>query len=285
MRRVAFQGALGAYSEEAVQRAFAEESEPVPCRENRDVTRAVAEGTVDYGVLPIENTLAGSVLATYDAILAEPTVHAVRELVIPIHHCLLGVPGSTLARLRVVESHPVALAQCMRFFAEHSELRPTPTYDTAGSASEIAQSRDTTRGALASRAAARRYGLTILAADIEDRPDNQTRFLVLSREAVPLPPGAPARTLFAATAKNEPGSLLRLLTPLAERGLNMVKLESRPTGEPWTYRFLVEFEHASDDGRASEAIELIRHAAASCRVIGTYAADEAPDANPGGAAV
>lgn len=279
MRRVAFQGALGAYSEEAVQRAFADESEPVPCRENRDVTRAVAEGAVDFGVLPIENTLAGSVLATYDAILAEPTVHAVRELVLPIHHCLLGVPGSSLEQLRVVESHPVALAQCMRFFAAHPELQPRPTYDTAGSASEIAQSRDAARGALASRAAARRYGLSILAADIEDRPDNQTRFLVLSRMAMLLRPGVPARTLFAATAKNEPGSLLRLLTPLAERGLNMVKLESRPTGEPWTYRFLVEFEHASGDQAAAEAMGLVHDAAASCRVIGTYAADDAPAAS------
>lgn len=278
MRRIAFQGALGAYSEEAVQRAFPDESEPVPCRENRDVTRAVAEGTVDYGVLPIENTLAGSVLATYDAILAEPTVHAIRELVLPIHHCLLGVPGSTLDGLRVVESHPVALAQCMLFFARHPELHPQPTYDTAGSASEIARSRDDHRGALASRAAARRYGLAILAADIEDRPDNQTRFLVLSREAAPLPRGVPARTLIAATAKNEPGSLLRLLTPIAERGLNMVKLESRPTGEPWTYRFLVEFEHASDDPAAVEALKHVRREAASCRVIGTYAADEAPAA-------
>lgn len=284
MRRVAFQGALGAYSEEAVQRTFADDSEPVPCRENRDVTRAVAEGSVDFGVLPIENTLAGSVLATYDAILAEPTVHAIRELVLPIHHCLLGVAGSTLGDLRAVESHPVALAQCVRFFAEHPELQPRPTYDTAGSASEIARSRDRQRGALASRAAARRYGLSILAADIEDRPDNQTRFLLLSRQPQPLPAGIPARTLLAATAKNEPGSLLRLLTPIAERGLNMVKLESRPTGEPWTYRFLVEFEHASDDPAAVEALEAVRREAASCRVIGSYAADDAPGGpgQPGG---
>lgn len=272
---VAFQGALGAYSEEAVRRAFGERVAPVPCRENRDVTRAVADGSVDFGVLPVENSLAGSVQATYDAILGEPSVRAIGHLVVPIHHCVLGVRGSSLATLRVVESHPVALAQCTAFFERHRELEPRTTYDTAGSAREIALAGDPSRGALAGAGAARRYGLEVLARDVEDRPDNQTRFLVLAREAPAVPAGTTARTLLAFTTKNEPGALLRALEPLAARGLNMVKIESRPDTEPWTYRFVVEFEHAAGSRDAGGAVAEIGRVVAELREIGTYPAGEA----------
>src|SRR5207248_3325098 len=131
-------------------------------RENREVTRAVADRSVDLGLLPIENTLAGSVQASYDAILAEPDVRAVGEVVLPIHHCVLGVPGSDVASLRIVESHPVALAQCAQFFAAHPALEARAVYDTAGAAEVIARAADKTRGAIASRAAAERYGLVVL---------------------------------------------------------------------------------------------------------------------------
>ncbi len=272
--RVAFQGELGAFSEDAVRRALGNEVEPVPHRENRDVTRAVADGFVEYGVLPIENSLAGSVQASYDAILAEPSVSAVGHVVVAIHHCVLGVRGSALDKLRIVESHPVALAQCAAFFERHREIEPRTTYDTAGSAREIAAAGDVSRGALASEGAARRYGLEVLARNVEDRPDNQTRFLVLARHASNVSDGANVRTLLALTTANEPGALLRVLSPIAERGLNMVKIESRPTGEPWTYRFVIEFEHEAGSTAAAQALDQIARAAASCRVIGTYAATD-----------
>lgn len=267
--RVAFQGAPGAFSEEAVQRV-----EPgaigVPMRENRDVTRAVAAGAVDLGQLPIENTLAGSVFASYDAILDEPTVHAVAEFVLPIHHCVLGVRGSSLDALSIVESHPVALAQCSAFFAAHPSLESRAVWDTAGAAADLVQHADVTRGAIASRAAASRYGLEVLAENVEDRADNQTRFLLLSTAPAQLRAETPARTLLVATTNNEPGALLRLLEPLAARRINLVKLESRPTGEPWTYRFVLEFEHLAGDTNVDGAIAAIGSTARSYRIIGTY---------------
>jgi prephenate dehydratase len=269
---VAFQGAPGAYSEEAVHRIYGPATETLPLRENKDVTRAIADGRADLGLLPIENTLAGAVLASYDAMLAEPDLHAIGEVVLPIHHCVLGLSGSSLASLRVVESHPIALAQCESFFAQHPELQPRAVYDTAGAASDIALVADITRGAIASREAARRYGLVVLAADVEDRPDNQTRFLVLSRTRARLPDGQRARTLLALTVDNKPGGLLRVLTPLAEHGLNLVRLESRPTREPWTYWFVVEFEHQSGDAAADVVLAEIARVSHSFRAIGTYPA-------------
>ena len=269
-RRVAFQGELGAYSEEAVVCACGREVELVPCRENRDVVRAVADGTADHGVLPLENTLAGTVTASYDAIADEPTVHAVGEVVIPIHHCLLGVGNATLDSLRVVESHPVALAQCAGFLERHAWLQPRAAYDTAGAAREVARANDPTRGAIAGRPAADRYGLAVLATDVEDRPDNQTRFILVSRTPSNLADGAAAKSILILSTPNTPGALVRVLVPIAERGLNLTKIESRPTGEPWTYRFVLEFEHVAGDPAADEALRAVRAASASFHVAGTY---------------
>jgi prephenate dehydratase len=270
MRRVAFQGELGAYSEEAVLRACGSDAEPVPCRENRDVVRAVANAEVDLGVLPLENTLAGTVPASYDALADGAPIHAVGEVVIPIHHCVLGVAEATLPTLHIVESHPVALAQCSSFFAQHEWLEARAAYDTAGAARDVARAGDPARAAIAGRAAASRYGLTVLAADIEDRPDNQTRFVVLSRAPAHLPDGAPAKTILILSTPNRPGALVRVLAPLAVRGLNLTKIESRPTGEPWTYRFVLEFEHAAGDTAATDALQEVRAASAAFHVAGTY---------------
>ncbi|HKW49013.1 MAG TPA: prephenate dehydratase [Gemmatimonadaceae bacterium] len=273
MSRVAFQGELGAFSEEAVQRAFGLAAEPIPCRENRDVAREVARAKVDAGVLPVENTLAGSVPASYDAILAEPSLHIVREVVIPIHHCILGLRGATLDTLRTVESHPIALAQCATWFAAHPSIHQRAAYDTAGAARDVAAAEDPSRGALASRIAASRYGLALLAENVEDRGDNQTRFVVLERAAIELQADTPAKTVLMLEVDNRPGSLVRILTPLSNRGLNLTKLESRPTGEPWSYHFVLEFEHRADDPAVTAALRDVEHEAARTRVVGTYARD------------
>ena len=273
MRRIAFQGVAGAYGEEAVRRIYSDAGTPIACRENRDVARCVAAGHVELGVLPIENTLAGSVHASYDAIIAEPGIHAIGDVVIPIHHCVLGVPGASVDSVRVVDSHPVALAQCTSFFALHPSIEARAAYNTAGAAADVAAANDPARAAIASRAAGSRYGLQVLASDVEDRADNQTRFLVLSRTLAAFAPDAPARTLLVVTTPDQPGALLRLLVPLAERELNLVKLESRPTGEPWTYRFILEFEHRAGDPCARDAIAAIATATRSCRLIGTYETD------------
>jgi prephenate dehydratase len=272
MPRVAFQGAPGAYSEEAVHRVYGTDTPTIPLRENRDVTRAVADGRADLGLLPIENTLAGAVLASYDAMLAEPDIHAIDEVVLPIHHFVLGVLGASIASLRTIESHPIALAQCETFFRAHPAIEPHAVYDTGGAADAIARAGELTRGAIASRAAASRYGLSVLAENVEDRSDNQTRFLVLSRTPAQPRDGERVRTLVALTVDNKPGGLLRVLAPLAQRNLNLVRLESRPTREPWTYWFMVEFEHQSGDTAAHDALEEIGRVSHELRAIGTYPA-------------
>jgi prephenate dehydratase len=276
MLRVAYQGAPGAYSEEAVVRLWPD-AEPVPLRECIDVARAVETGEVNAGVLAVENTLAGSVVASYDALAAFERVVAVGETIIGIHHCVLATAGTSLAALRCVESHPIALAQCRGFFDRHPHLEPRATYDTAGSAMEVAHARDPRRAALASRIAAAHYGLEILAADVEDRPDNQTRFVAIGRRAAPLADGIAARTILLVTVTNTPGALHRLLGPFAEHELNLSKLESRPTGEPWTYRFIVEVEHMTAAPAMTEALYAVRDIARSCRVVGTYAIDSAAE--------
>ena len=268
--KVGFQGELGAYSEEAVVRLFGADAEPLPCRENRDVARRVASGEADAGVLPVENTLAGSVPASYDAILGEPTLHVTREVVIAIHHCVMGCPGASIERLRTVESHPIALAQCASWFARHPSIEARAAYDTAGAARDVARASDTSRGALASRVAATHYGLTILAENVEDRGDNQTRFVVLERTPVSLRDETPAKTILMLAVDNKPGALVRVLAPLSERGLNLTKIESRPTGEPWTYHFVLEFEHVANDERLTMALRDVGREAASLRVVGTY---------------
>ena len=272
--RVAFQGELGAYSEEAVARLFGADAQPVPCRENRDVTRLVAAGSVDYGVLPLENSLAGTVAASYDAVVAERGLHALAECTLAIHHCLMAPEGASIETLRTVESHPVALAQCRNFLERHSQLVARAAYDTAGAARDVADARDVTRGAIAGASAARHYDLRVLASHIEDRPDNRTRFLAVGRTSVALEPGTPARTLLLVTTDNVPGALLHVLQPLASRGLNMTKLESRPTGEAWRYRFVVEFVHAAGDAAANDAVEEMRRTARACEVLGTVRLDD-----------
>jgi prephenate dehydratase len=231
---------------------------------------AVERGAVEFGLLAVENTLAGTVFEAYDALAAAPGVHVAGEVVLPIHHCLLAPPGVALAELRTVESHPVALAQCGAFFARHPQLQPLVAYDTAGAARLVAEAGDRRRAAIAGRGAAERFGLAVLAANVEDRADNQTRFFAVARAPGPLADGVPARTALLAVTENVPGALLRLLEPLAAAGLNLSKLESRPTGEPWTYRFLLEVEHSAADARLEAALEAVRRASRWVRVLGSF---------------
>lgn len=272
--RVAFQGELGAFSEEAARRFFSGPIEPVPCREFREVGAAVAGGSVAYGLLPIENTLAGSVVASYDVLAAEP-LEVVGEVIVPIHHCLLGVPGTELARTTRVLSHPVALAQCSRFLLEHPTIEAVAVYDTAGAAREVARAGDPAVAAIAGRAAAQRYGLDILASNIEDRPDNQTRFLVVAR-AGSAPPAEAARaegqkkTALLVETDNTPGALVQALLPFANRGINLSKLESRPAAAPWTYRFFMELEADAEAPDTQEALAEVRRRASALRILGSF---------------
>lgn len=272
--RVAFQGERGAYSEDAILARWGSAATPVPARENLDVALAVERGLADRGVLAVENTLAGSVVASYDALVATD-VHVVGEIVIPIHHSLLAPRGATLETLRMVESHPIALAQCRRFLAAHPHIEARAAYDTAGAARAAAERGDVTRGAIAGRAAAWHFELSVLATDIEDRPDNQTRFVVLAREPEPLPAGVPARTALVVETDDVPGALLRVLEPFATAGIDLSKIESRPTGTPWTYRFFLDLEHEGGDPAAARALGALGAVTRSMRVLGTFARHDA----------
>lgn len=268
--RVALQGELGSFSDEAIQQLWGGDVERLPYRDFADVTASVASGIADRGVLPIENTITGSIAGTHDAISAMPGLFAIAETVVAVHHCLLGAKSTRFDRITTVLSHPVALAQCGRFFAEHPQLEAHAVYDTAGAAMDVSRVQDPAIAAVASRRAAFHYDLQVLTADIEDRPDNQTRFLAFSRAAMPLPAGTPARTMVILRTGDRPGALLHALSPLAKHGVSIRRLETRPTGEPWSYRFFMEFDHQVGDAAAEAVVRDIAGAAEDVRLLGTY---------------
>ena len=274
--RVAFQGELGAFSEEAIQQLWLGDAAPMPYRDFGDVVGAVQSGAADRGIIPIENTIIGAISTAHDAIAASEGVHAIAETVVNVHHCLLGPPGATFEGIKMVLSHPAALAQCGAFFARHPRLELHPVYDTGGAALDVANVGDPEISAIASRGAALRYKLSVLMPDIEDRDDNQTRFLVISRSPVAIPDGTPARTTLIFSHTDRPGALLHVLEPLAHFGVDIRRLETRPTGEPWTYRFFLEFDHASGEPVFDTVIAQMTAAASSMRLLGTY-----PRWNPG----
>ena len=269
MVRVAFQGEHGAYSELAAKVMWPG-SHSVPRRENGDVVRAVTSAEADVGVLAIENTLAGTVAASIDALLAADGVHVVAEAVVPIHHCLLAPAGTSIDAIRWVESHPIALAQCRGFFERHPALEARAVYDTAGAAREIALARDPHRAALAGQAAADRYGLAVLKRNVEDRADNQTRFIGISTTASTPAPDSRCRTTVAVTTADAPDALHRVLASIASAGLHVARIDTRPTGQPWTYNFVLDVLHVSDDARLGRAVAALRLASRSCRILGTY---------------
>jgi prephenate dehydratase len=266
--RASFQGALGAFSEEAV-RILVPDAEPVPRQSFDAVVKAVDTGEDRWGVVAVENTLAGAVAEAYDA-LEGGNVTVVGEVAIPIRHCLLALRGATIAGLREARTHPVALSQCKAFFARHPGIQPRAVYDTAGAAAEVAAGGDLGVAAIASRRAGDRYGLEILQADLQDRDDNQTRFYLIEGEPTRLGAG-PFKTACVVELENRPGSLHRLVGVFAERGLDLSHVASRPAASPWTYRFILEFCHATREA-GEEAIEAARQVSAKLRVLGTFPA-------------
>lgn len=297
---VAFQGAPGAFSEEALLSYFSGEAVSLPCREFQAVVNAVEAAEAAFGVLPVENTLAGSVVAAYDA-LADGRVRIVGEIILPIRHCLLGLPGSGVDGIRRILSHPVALAQCTRFLSSREGAESVAVYDTAGAAEEVARDGDPRVAAVAARGAAQRYGLEILATDIQDRDDNQTRFYVIVRgresdrdpevdtPSVPSPPApgaevsgnGPWKSVVLLEVEDRPGALMDILEPLARAGINLTKLQSRPGEVPWRYRFILELAALAQVEPAAGALRQVRRHTTTFRVLGSFLAatqDAAPAA-------
>jgi prephenate dehydratase len=269
-KRIAFQGEAGAYSEEALF-LLHPDAAPQACREFRDVAQAVVERRAELGLLPIENSLVGSIATNFD-LIAESGLAIVGEVVSPVHHCLLGVRGATPESLRRVLSHPVALAQCERFLRGLRGAEVVAFYDTAGAAAEVARRGDPALAAIAGALAARRYGLAVLAERVEDEPHNQTRFLLVAREHAPPPAGVPAKTTLRLKLPHRPGTLARALAAFAAQGLNLTKLESRPDRTtPWEYLFYVDVEARASDPAMAAALRDLESQGAVVLVLGDYA--------------
>ncbi len=264
--RAAFQGEPGAYSEEAVVRLLGE-VETVPCTLLSDVFGTVAAGRADRGVVPVENSQAGSINETYDLLLAHDLV-IVGELDLRVIHCLMALPGQTLENIRRVYSHPQALAQCEKYLRRlGADL--IPSYDTAGSAKMIREQHLAGAAAVAGRRAAPIYELEILAEGIETNPNNYTRFLTIDRS--PAPRVGPSKTSVVFGLQNRPGTLYGALGALATRQINLTKLESRPGRErPWEYVFYVDFDGHADDAEVRDALGDLRGHTTFLRVLGSY---------------
>jgi prephenate dehydratase len=278
MTTVAYQGEPGAFGEEAVIGWFGPTAAPIPMPTFSAVCAAVEAGETDAGVLPLENSLAGTVGDALDA-LAVGSLRVIGEVLLPIRHQLLVLPDVALDEIRRVSSHWQALAQCDGFLAGRG-WQVVPAADTAGAARELSASADRSAAAIASRAAAERYGLEVAAADIQDSDHNMTRFAVLvgaGRDSTPEPAGALAprggarETLITFETGHRPGDLYRALQAFAEAGVNLSRIESRPSGEgPWRYRFLVQVSGDAAVEPLRGALVGLREHTSSMRVLGSF---------------
>jgi len=272
--RVAYQGERGAYSEDAIAAVFGDEVELVPCLEFRDAFEAVDAGQATHAVLPVENSIEGTVAQVNDLLLEHDLV-VTGEVIIPIDHCLIGNRKATLEDVRVVYSHPQALGQCRRFLSRHPRWKQVPTYDTAGSVKMIRERGRRDEAAIASRRSAQIYGMKVLAEAIQTDHENYTRFFVLEKHARPIPDAD--KTSIAFVAKNVPGSLHACLGEFARRGINLTKLESRPRrARPWNYVFFADFEGTMDDPTCREAVGALVTTAGFVKVFGSYRRASAP---------
>ncbi len=267
--RVGFQGEHGSYSEEAVLRYFGESAEPLPYKSITSVFVAVETGEASAGVVPVENSIEGSVGETYDSLLTT-SLRVVGEINLRISHCLIGLPGAKISELKRVYSHPQALAQCRAYLASLG-LEPVSYYDTAAAARLIKEMGDKSAAAIASARAAGIYSLEILASGIEDYGRNYTRFLVIGRE--PSTRSGRDKTSIIFTLPHRPGALYEALGVFARRSINLTKIESRPTrARPWQYNFYVDFEGHIDDEVVREAMSELAQKALFVKVLGSYPA-------------
>jgi len=275
--RVSYQGVEGSYSHIAAQRRYAGRPGGALLT-GHDTFRAAAEavtsGAADLALLPIENTTAGSINETYD-LLSPGTLHITGEVVSAIEHCLLALPGVVIDELRTVISHPQALAQCHDLFVRHPQLASRADLDTAGAARRVAEANDRTLAAIASAAAARRYGLAVLASGIQSAAGNATRFVEVALRPAPVPEGAAAKTSLMFALADRPGVLGEILQKLAARNLSLTKIESRPIPEaPFTYRFYADvLGHAASEPFHA-ALDDIRPLTTELHILGSYSTAE-----------
>jgi chorismate mutase/prephenate dehydratase len=264
---VAFQGEIGAYSEEAAFRFWGSSIQTRPCESLDDVFKTVQQGTVPFGIVPVENSLGGSIGQTYDLLL-NSGLKVSGEIELRIVHCLIANPGVRLDAIKKVYSHPQALAQCQAFL-KHVGGELIPTYDTAGSVKMIKEKRITDGGAIAGARAAEVYEMQVIAQEIEDNPNNFTRFFVLARQDSS--PSGSDKTSIVFSLKHKPGVLHEALKEFAARNINLTKIESRPTKQtPWEYNFYLDFEGHREETAVREALENLEKASLFVKVLGSY---------------
>ena len=265
--RIAFQGEPGAYSEAAALR-FSDHADLLACEAFEDVFAAVASGKATHGILPVENSIGGSIHRNYDLLL-ENDLPIVGEVTLPITHNLMALPGTALKDVKRILSHPQALAQCERFLRGMSGVSVEATYDTAGSAKLVKEHKLTDAAAIASERAAKVFGLEILRAEIQDYSDNITRFLLISRTGETGDHVDKTSVVFS--LPNEPGSLFKALSVFALRDIDLTKIESRPIrGRPWEYLFYVDIPIGRHDLRCARALVHLAEFARSMRTLGSY---------------
>ncbi|HET7234912.1 MAG TPA: prephenate dehydratase [Actinomycetota bacterium] len=268
---VAYQGEPGAYSERAVKVLFPGAA-PMPCETIRLTFSRVTSGEADFGVVPVENSQAGSVNESYDLLLRSSLVQVVGEVVIRVDHALLAPPGARLEGIRRAYSHWQALAQCEEFLTTH-RIDPVPVHDTAGGARMVAERGLPEEAAVASVEAGANLGLAVLAEHIQTYPDNFTKFGVIGTRDAGL--GTANKTSLVMAGDDRPGSLFRALQPLADRGVNLTKLESRPRrGAPFEYVFYIDLDGSAEDPNVAEALDQVRLHTSMLKVLGTYPASK-----------
>jgi chorismate mutase/prephenate dehydratase len=264
---VAFQGEPGAYSESAVYQFFGSTVHAKPCRDFRDVFENVKRQDVQAGVVPVENSLEGSINQNYDLFFSYD-LKVCGEVIVKVAHCLIVNPGTSIDQIKAVYSHPQALAQC-RIYLEKMKWEIIPTYDTAGSVKTIKEQKLQNAAAIASERAAEIYGMRILVRDIADNKENYTRFFVLSQQDSA--PTGKDKTSIIFSAKHEPGSLYHALGEFAIRKINLTRIESRPTKKTaWEYNFYLDFEGHRTEPKCEEALEALEKYAIFVKILVSY---------------
>jgi prephenate dehydratase len=269
---VAFQGERGAYSEIAARRFFGNGVSLLPCESFDMVFNRVESGRVHAGVIPIENSLAGSIHQNYDLLLKH-RLQIVGELNLRVVHNLIANPGTTLTSIRRILSHPQALMQCQNSTKKLRRAKIVPAYDTAGSVKKIKEEKLLDAAAIASDLAAKIYGMKILKRQIQDNSENFTRFLVLKRKTTT--PVDANKTSIVFSIKNMPGALFRSLSVFALRDIDLYKIESRPLhGKPWEYLFYVDFAGSLKERNCRNAMSHLAETASFMKILGSYRRDK-----------
>jgi len=267
MTGVSFQGERGAYSEAASLSFFGDTIETVPCTTFADALKNTENDVSNYSVLPVENSLEGSVAESIDLLLSTK-LNVVGEIYHRIHHCLIGT--GPLADIRVVYSHPQALGQCRQFIQEH-RIKTEPTYDTAGSVKFIKGLKDDAAACIASKKAAEIFDVPIIKEGIEDNVNNYTRFLVFSKEKSDKTENSKTSIIFS--VKHEAGALYKIINEFYQHKINLTKIESRPNrNTAWEYNFYVDFEGSQDDSMIQEMLQKIKENSSFLKILGTYSA-------------